>query len=44
MANEFRCDTPKVRDFIGQVQEIMAGTPAIKDRLAAIRPRFSQLL
>lgn len=44
MANEFRCDTPKVRDFIGQVQEIMAETPAIKDRLAAIRPHFSQLL
>lgn len=44
MADEFRCDTPEVRNFIGQVQEIVAGIGSVKERLAAIRPLFSQML
>jgi 3-mercaptopropionate dioxygenase len=44
MADEFMCDTPEVRNFIGQVKQIVAGTASVKERLAAIRPLFSQML
>jgi predicted metal-dependent enzyme (double-stranded beta helix superfamily) len=44
MADEFKCDTPEVRNFIGQVQAIVAETPSVEERLAAIRPLFSQML
>lgn len=44
MADEFICDTPEVRNFIGQIQKIMTTTPSVEERLAAIRPYFSQML
>lgn len=44
MAEEFRCDTPEVRNFIGQVKEVVARTDSVTERLAAIRPLFSQML
>lgn len=44
MADEFICDTPEVRNFIGKVKEIVAGGGSIKERLAAIRPHFSQMM
>lgn len=44
MADEFRCDTPEVRNFIDQVKAIVAGTDSVTERLAAIRPLFSQML
>jgi predicted metal-dependent enzyme (double-stranded beta helix superfamily) len=44
MADEFMCDTPEVRNFIGQVKELVAGTGSVKERLAAIRPHFSQMM
>jgi predicted metal-dependent enzyme (double-stranded beta helix superfamily) len=44
MADEFVCDTPEVRSFIGEVKEIVAGTGSVEERLAAIRPHFSQLI
>jgi predicted metal-dependent enzyme (double-stranded beta helix superfamily) len=44
MTDEFKCDTPEVRDFIGRVQEIVTGTHSVQERLAAIRPIFSQIL
>jgi len=44
MADELICDTPEVRSFIGKVKEIVAGTASVEERLAAIRPLFSQLM
>lgn len=44
MADEFICDTPEVRTFIGQIKQIVAGTASVKERLAAIRPLFSQMV
>lgn len=44
MNDEFLCDTPEIRHFIHQVQLVMAGTPSILDRLAAIRPHFSHIM
>ena len=44
MSDEFICDTPKIRHFIHAVQTIMASTPTITERLAAIRPLFGQVL
>ncbi len=44
MADEFICDTPEVRSFIGKVKEIMARTVAVEERLATIRPHFSQMM
>jgi predicted metal-dependent enzyme (double-stranded beta helix superfamily) len=44
MADEYICDTPEVREFIGRVKEIVAGTVSVESRLAAIRPFFSQLM
>lgn len=44
MADEFVCDTPQVRDFIGKVKEIVAGTTSVEERLAGIRPLFSRLM
>ena len=44
MTNEFKCDTPEVRNFIGQIQKIVVETPSIQERLAAIQPIFSQML
>jgi predicted metal-dependent enzyme (double-stranded beta helix superfamily) len=44
MADEFICDTPEVRRFIGQVKEILAGTASSKERSASIRPHFSEMM
>lgn len=44
MTNEFKCNTPEVRNFIGQVQKIMTANPSVEKRLAAIRPIFSDML
>ena len=44
MADEFICDAPEVREFIGNVQRSVARTATVEDRLAAIRPYFSRLL
>jgi predicted metal-dependent enzyme (double-stranded beta helix superfamily) len=44
MTDEFICETLEVRQFIGKVQSIIAGTPSIPERLAAIRPFFSELM
>jgi predicted metal-dependent enzyme (double-stranded beta helix superfamily) len=44
MSDEFICDTPKIRQFIADVQAIMASTPVVTERLAAIRPLFGKVL
>lgn len=44
MADEYICDIPVVRQFIGTVQAIVATTDSVVDRLAAIRPHFSRLM
>jgi len=44
MTDEFICETPEVRQFIGKVQSIIANTSSISERLAAIRPLFSKLM
>ncbi len=44
MVDAFYCDTPEVRSFISQVKEIVAGNGSVEERLAAIKPHFSQLM
>jgi len=45
MADEFICDTPQVRSFIGKVKEIVVnGAESVADKLTAIRPSFSQMM
>jgi predicted metal-dependent enzyme (double-stranded beta helix superfamily) len=44
MTDEFICDTRKARQFIRKVQVIIAGTSSLSERLAAIRPLFSQVM
>ena len=44
MADEYICDTAEVRSFISKVKEITAATPSVKERLAAIRPLFAQMM
>jgi len=44
MADEFVCDTPEVRAFIGNVKECIARGSTVNERLALIRPTFSQML
>lgn len=44
MIDEFICDTPKVRQFIGEVQAVIAAHTSIPERLAAIRPLFTDVL
>ncbi|UCC53966.1 MAG: hypothetical protein JSV68_08335, partial [Anaerolineaceae bacterium] len=44
MNDELICDTPKVRQFIREVQAIIASTSSIPERLAAIRPIFRQVM
>jgi predicted metal-dependent enzyme (double-stranded beta helix superfamily) len=44
MNDEFICDTPQVRQFINEVQAIVASTNDVTERLAAIRPLFSQIM
>lgn len=44
MADQFICDTPKVRMFIGQVKMVLNGDGSVTEKLAAIRPHFKQLM
>lgn len=44
MADQFICDTPEVRTFIGQVKMVLEGDGSVNEKLAAIRPQFSQLM
>jgi predicted metal-dependent enzyme (double-stranded beta helix superfamily) len=44
MADEFICDTFEVRSFIRKVKESIAGTSSVEERLATIRPHFSQMI
>ncbi len=44
MAEEFVCQSPEMRRFIGEVKAVMAQTELVEDRLAAIRPSFDRLL
>jgi predicted metal-dependent enzyme (double-stranded beta helix superfamily) len=44
MSDEYICDTPQIRQFISDVQTIVANTNSVTERLAAIRPLFSQVM
>ena|ERR1044071_561196 len=44
MSDEFICDTPEVRSFIGKVKAIIDGDGSITEKLAAIRPHFSFMM
>jgi predicted metal-dependent enzyme (double-stranded beta helix superfamily) len=44
MADEFICDTPEVRTFIEQVKAILSRDGSVTEKLAAIRPYFSQMM
>jgi predicted metal-dependent enzyme (double-stranded beta helix superfamily) len=44
VADEFVCDTPTMRAFIGEVRAVLQQTAAVTERLAAIRPAFRRLL
>lgn len=44
MNDEFICDTPQARKFIQAVQAVMAAAPSISERLAAIRPLFTEVM
>jgi predicted metal-dependent enzyme (double-stranded beta helix superfamily) len=44
MVNEFMCDTPEMRTFIGHVKAILSGDGSIAEKLAAIKPYFSQMM
>jgi predicted metal-dependent enzyme (double-stranded beta helix superfamily) len=44
MSDEFICDTPEVHTFIIDVKAIIANFAGVNDRLAAIRPLFSQMM
>ncbi len=44
MTDEFICDTPQVRQFIQEVQALITATTSIPERLATIRPLFSQMM
>jgi predicted metal-dependent enzyme (double-stranded beta helix superfamily) len=44
MTDEFICDTPEVRTFIGHVKEILSRDDSITEKLAAFRPYFSQMM
>jgi predicted metal-dependent enzyme (double-stranded beta helix superfamily) len=44
MTDEFICDTLKARKFIREVQAVVAAKPSISERLAAIRPLFTEVM
>ncbi|HMD80228.1 MAG TPA: hypothetical protein VKE92_02905 [Anaerolineales bacterium] len=44
MSDEFICDTPEVRSFIGQVKAILAKESSIAEKLTAIRPHFTRMM
>lgn len=41
MADEYVCDSPEVRDFIGKVKEALEKTASVEERFAFIRPHFT---
>jgi predicted metal-dependent enzyme (double-stranded beta helix superfamily) len=44
MSDEFICDTPEVRKFIGQVKAILVSDDSVAKKLTAIRPYFTQIM
>lgn len=44
MNDEFICDTLETIKFIQEVKAVIAATPSISERLAAIRPLFSEVM
>jgi predicted metal-dependent enzyme (double-stranded beta helix superfamily) len=44
MSDEFICDTPELRIFITRVKEMASQNAPLEERLAAIRPHFSQMM
>ena len=44
MSDEFICDTPEVRNFIGQVKAILARDSSITEKLTAIRQHFTRIM
>lgn len=44
MSDEFICDIPEVRNFIGQVKAIIGREGSVSEKLAAIRPHFSRMM
>jgi predicted metal-dependent enzyme (double-stranded beta helix superfamily) len=44
MVDEFMCDTPETRSFIGKVKEIVVAIPSVQERLASIKPHFSRMM
>jgi predicted metal-dependent enzyme (double-stranded beta helix superfamily) len=44
MSDKFICDTPEVRTFIEHVKTILGGDGDVPEKLAIIRPYFSQLM
>lgn len=44
MTDEFISDSLKVRQFVRAAQDVIAGTSSISERLAGIRPLFSQVM
>lgn len=44
MTDEYYCDSPELREFIGSIKGIVAGPETVEQRLEAIRPHFSRLM
>lgn len=44
MSDEFICDTPEVRSFIGQVKTILESDGSVTEKLSAIRPHFTHIM
>ena len=44
MSDEFICDTPEVRSFIGQVKTILEKVGSVAEKLTAIRPHFTRIM
>jgi predicted metal-dependent enzyme (double-stranded beta helix superfamily) len=44
MADEYLCDAPELRGFIGRVKEITSDHMSVTERLDAIRPHFSEIM
>lgn len=44
MSDEFYCDTPEMRSFIGQVKMILESGSSVSDKLTAIRPHFTRIM
>lgn len=44
MSDEFVCDTPEVRGFIGEVKAILESDSSVSEKLSAIRPHFTRII